>query len=62
MLPLAQVQPPPFEFNAMTWAAFLLANAIVLAITGPPLLRELRAGRARKAAAAQPDKSESSTT
>lgn len=38
----AQVQPPPFEFTPMTWAAFIVANAIILAITGPPLLRDIR--------------------
>ena len=50
MIPiLAQVRPPPFSFNAMTWAAFVLANIIVLAITGPRLLRDLRGWFSRDA-------------
>lgn len=39
---LAEVQPPPFRFTPMTWGAFLLANAIILAIIGPRLVRDLR--------------------
>ncbi len=39
---LAQVDPPPLSFTPMTWAAFVLANAIILAILGPRLLRDLR--------------------
>lgn len=43
MIPLlAQVSPPPFSFTPSTWAVFLLANAIILAILGPRLLRDLR--------------------
>lgn len=39
---LAQVEAPPLSFTPMTWAAFLLANAIILAILGPRLLRDRR--------------------
>ncbi|MCK6502633.1 hypothetical protein L6R53_04430 [Myxococcota bacterium] len=39
---LAQVAAPPFSFGPMTWAAFLLANAIIMAILGPRLLKDLR--------------------
>lgn len=39
---LAQVAPPPFSFNAWTWGAFFLANAIIMAILGKRLLRDLR--------------------
>lgn len=43
MLPfIGQVAPPPFTFGPMTWVAFLLANAIIMAFLGPRLLRDLR--------------------
>lgn len=41
---LAQVQVPDIHFNGPTWAVFLLANAIILAILGPRLLRDFRKG------------------
>ena len=42
MIPsLAQVAPPDFSFGPMTWAAFLLANAIILAILGRRLLMDV---------------------
>ncbi|MCB9778202.1 MAG: hypothetical protein H6742_06545 [Alphaproteobacteria bacterium] len=39
---LAQVSPPPFHFTPMTWAGFALANAIIIAIIAPKLIREIR--------------------
>jgi hypothetical protein len=42
LLVLAQVAAPPFSFGPMTWAVFLLANAIIMAILGRRLLKDLR--------------------
>ncbi len=39
---VAQVAPPDLDFTPMTWAAFLLANAIIIGILGPRLLRDMR--------------------
>lgn len=39
---LAQLAPPPFQFTPMTWAAFVLANAIILGLLGRRLLRDIR--------------------
>lgn len=38
---LLQLSPPPFSFEPQTWFVFLLANAIIMAILGRRLLRDV---------------------